>query len=281
MNDHLVNVTREGFRRPTPETWPPGLALKQSEYHTQDYQVLVVDHQTLIWRNHLPEGVSAIIKLYHHRGPISWIREHLFQFRVEREFLALTHLHKNGISCSKPLFWSKGSLPHYGGRFEVLATEEIPNAVSLFDHLNTNAVDKGIKLLLEECGLLVRNMHSCGVYHGAMYSRNILLGGNDREKPQAFIIDTPKAVVYPFDLVGTNLAKIDLMNLCRTLIDHGAVQSMAWVLDGYGLHGHPRTVLIEQLQNFRPTRHTRNLHRAYSGLIKFGLIRLNTRKLSV
>jgi tRNA A-37 threonylcarbamoyl transferase component Bud32 len=276
MHSVFKLITRNGFQPPQPETWPPALGLMHSEYTAQDYQVLAVDNEALIWRKRLADNTAAIIKLYHHRGAISWVREHLFQFRVEREFLTLNHLHHNGIACSKPLFWTKGKLPHYGGRFEALATEEIPNAVSLLEYINTPVVDREFQTMLVECGILVRKMHACGVYHGALYSRNILIGGLDRITPHAYIIDTPKAIVYPFDLTATRLAEIDLMNLCCTLVDQGPLQGFEWFLDGYGIIESARTSLIGHLSGYKPTRHTRNLHRAYSGLIK-----LTTRKPSV
>jgi len=276
MHSVFKLTARKGFQPPQPETWPPALVLMHPEYAAQDYQVLAVDHQALIWRKRFADNTAAIIKLYHHRGAISWIREHLFHFRVEREFMTLNHLHLNGISCSKPLFWTKGKLPHYGGRFEALATEEIPNAVSLFEYINAPAIEHELQTLLVECGILVRKMHACGVYHGALFSRNILLGGVDRITPHAYIIDTPQAVVYPFDITGTRLAEIDLMNLCCTLIGHGAAQGFEWFLDGYGIIDSARSNFIGHLHGYNPTRHTRNLHRAYSGMMK-----LTARKPSV
>jgi len=260
--------TRIGYAEANTEKWPPNLTLNKDQHDGQDYQILACDRQTLIWRTRPPHTPMAIYKLYHHRGAVSWVREHLAQFRVEREFHALAYLYKNGISCSKPLLWMKGKKAEYGGRFEVLVTEEIANAVSLYEYLKSPPY-QGLQALLEACGHLVRQMHSKGVYHGALYTRNLLLGSDEEGHVTPYIIDMPKTVIYPFDIKDRTPGVIDLMNLTRTLQESKATEVCQWFLRAYGLPDSAISAFITKVTDFNPGKHTRNYHRAYTGLLKF------------
>jgi hypothetical protein len=83
-----------------------------------NYCVVSMSKDTFIWKGCLDDGTAAVFKLYYGRGPISWLREHLFRFRVQREYDTLTHLFEKGVPCNRLVYWSKGTSSNYGNRHE-------------------------------------------------------------------------------------------------------------------------------------------------------------------
>ena len=78
-----------------------------------------------------------------------------------------------GVPCTTPLFWTFGYCKEYGF-YEILHTRQIPNTISLKTLLSLETpTDESIDLgpLFQ----LVYNMHRCGVYHGALSTKNILI----------------------------------------------------------------------------------------------------------
>lgn len=165
---------RVGFY-PKVSRWPNSINEDELILSTSDYEVLSRSSDTLIWRNSkIAAPKQLIYKLYFGRGPISWIRFHLYKFRVQREFEALFYLEQKKVPASRPVAWKKGRNPKLGDRYEVLVTEEIPNAVPFIDLWQDASIKSRQKLqLLHQCMQLISQMHDAGLHHGAMYPRNI------------------------------------------------------------------------------------------------------------
>lgn len=96
------------------------------------------DHKTLLWEQNV-QDVEAVIKVYCHRSFLTRWREKTFQFRVEREFEALSKLYQMNIPASQPLFWGYGNCTQLGC-IEAIAMRKIPNVISLKEFLQK--VDK-------------------------------------------------------------------------------------------------------------------------------------------
>jgi len=220
--------------------------------------LVAADSDTLVWRQDLESGEPAVFKMYRHRGRVSWWRENHSRFRVQREFSALTYLEQRGIPTSAPLFWSFGRCAGYG-RYEMLATREIPGTVPLNDVV---ARDRPEPSRLGELYRIVRMMHDHGFHHGSLMPRNVLVT-QDGSRVWAFhIIDTPKSIVFPYAVAGRRPAWIDLLDLSLELFNELGMESCAPLLADYGFDQDTVERFLARLQRYIPTRHTRNLHRA-------------------
>ena len=203
-----------------------------------------------------------MLKLYYGRGPLNWCREQLFAFRVKREYHALRFLENKGIPCSRPQFWTYGNCPELGGRWETLATVMVPNAVPLHHWL---ATAKRPELLncLQAVFRRIRDMHEAGMHHGALYTRNILL---DNSNLSPYLIDLPRAEIFPGSIIGSRPAWIDLLNFCHQLRPLLAEDELGDLLKSYyGLSHQNSTLFLKRLTNYRPNKHSRNQQRALVG----------------
>jgi hypothetical protein len=221
------------------------------------------DKDSLLWSQHTEDGTRAVFKMYHHRGPVSWWRERRFRFRVQREFDSLTHLEHHGIPCSKPLFWSFGRSANHG-RYEVLATREIPVAVPLV-RLLASLPPRQQAPDMSSLFQIVRRMHDSGLYHGSLYLRNVLvtrIGSQD----MFHIIDTPKAVVLPYSIVGRRLARTDLSDLTEGVVAYCGPDWTLPLLLHYGMDRSAALDFLSRLRRYRSTKLKRNLQRAESVL---------------
>ncbi len=185
------------------------------------------ERKTVVWRQALPDGTRAVLKLYRHRKPTWLERRGLYTGRAEREFCALVHLDDHRVACSAPLFWARGETAELG-RYELLATREVPGAMDLHDRLK-QGVDKNA---LDLTGLfaLIAALHRSGLQHGALLGRNVLLAGNDY-----FLIDLPRSQRFGRSIEGLGPGLFDL---------HVLVQSLTPFLSDevliHGLAGYPR-----------------------------------------
>ena len=192
-------------------------------------RVLKVERKSVLWRcQHPADGSPVVFKMYRNRGGVSWLREKAFQFRVEREFLALQFLCREGIPCSVPLFWSFGCHPDHG-RWELLCMREIQAAESL-----PEMVARGRKHEIDFAGLfaLVRRMHRAGFHHGRMEPRDVLVALAADGNARLHIIDTPHAMHFGSDISSTAMARVDVREIslwardllgeegCRALLRH-------------------------------------------------------------
>jgi hypothetical protein len=249
-----------GYRSyPLPE-WLGELERSGTSQRDSAYSLICADKDALVWFQRLEDDVRAVVKMYRHRGPISWWREKQFLFRVQREFEALAHLERSGIPCSRPLFWCYGHSADHG-RYEVLATREIVNAVQL-DKFIRSQDDRAGDAALRSVFEAVHRMHGSGLHHGALYPRNILLTENATEKPDVYIIDLPKAISFPYALPGTRMAEIDLLQLSLGVAGELGLDICAPLLKHYGMDEKSVSRFMDRLKRGEPSKLMRNLHRA-------------------
>jgi len=184
-----------------------------------------VDRGTVIFRWQ-PKAADVIVKLYGDMGAFNWLRKQVVGYRARREYRTLARLRDEGIDCGEPMFWATGRSKEHG-LFEVVATREIPDAVTLADELPRLDPEARVDVLGRLFESLAR-MHRAGVWHGVFFVRNVLLG-NDRRVPR--IIDLEKSVCFASDIRGSRMADYDL--LC-------AVTSLFIVIGG----GYARSALV-------------------------------------
>jgi len=211
--------------------------------------VLKHERETLIWRLALPLGEPGIVKMYRRRGVLGRFRGRLLPFRVQREFDALSRLAKDGIPCSLPLLWGWGEAPEHG-HFELLLTREIAGAVSLKQHLAT----PGAPLRSEDWLVLfasLRRMHEGGVYHGALWPKNILLTRAADDTCQFHLIDLARAVCFPGTICGTSMARSDLLSLLYSLGRANAKLDAETMLRGYGYGVPDARTIAAQARRYR------------------------------
>lgn len=222
-------------------------------------RLIASDRNTLIWSG-LGLETPAVIKLYRHRGGISWQREKWFRFRVQREFDALAFLDAQSVPCSKPVFWSYGCDPNFG-RYEILATREIERAVPLQSILQAHPPAIAGPALFAAYGL-VRRMHKSGCHHGLMFGRNILVGRWASHMPDAYVIDAPNAILLPYDITGTQMAWTDLRCLTAGVLKSAGAEACLAPLRNYGLEPEAIEQLVDQVATRRLSKLAKNLFRA-------------------
>lgn len=222
-------------------------------------QLINKNHNTIIYSDHLADNSPVIVKVYYGRDLISTFREKLARFRVQREYDSLSFLKKIGIPTSEPVFWSYGTSKQYG-RFEVLMTKFIPNSSTLI----SLAKEPGNTLHPEALSTLYRTLHTMhekGFYHGALYPRNILLSPDTSGRQNVFIIDTPKAVIFPSNITGSRMAWFDLMDLSHELSPFISPDQLKTALSAYGFDSKQLTRFLRKLSKYKPSKHTRNRQR--------------------
>ena len=203
------NTMKTLFKRPARVgawVWP---------YKIATDKIIKAEAKCLIWSEQLEDAAPAIFKMYYRRGIANFIREKIITFRAQREFRILRHLDRKGIPCSIPLFWTYGYCKEYGF-YEILCTRQIPNTKSLTDFLAPKqTVDKNIDLgpLFQ----MVRNMHKCGVYHGALSTKNILVDARGEAQAKYYIIDLARGWLFPSSISGEKIARHDLLKLVRNI----------------------------------------------------------------
>lgn len=235
---------------PLPEGWPAVLMSPGGN------PVLKQERNVLIWRLELPTGGMSIVKLYRHRNAWNRFRGGFVPFRVQREFKALCVLADGGVPGSVPLLWGHGrAKPH--GWFEILVTREIAGAVNLKQQL----AGRESELRPTDWPPLfdsLRRMHECGVYHGALWPKNILLTRAADGTPQFHVIDLARSVLFPRDVRGTSMARFDVLSLVYSLIQSGADLDAPALLRRYGWTAVEANEIAGQARRYRSSRHLRN-----------------------
>jgi hypothetical protein len=224
---------------------------------------------TLIWRELLADGKQAVVKLYR-RGLAAWCRSLATGFRVQHEFDGLSQLEKLGIPCSIPLFWSHGHFGLYGWG-EILVTEEVVKSQSLKDLLVTR-FKVGRSLDLSPLFADLARMHTVGLHHGMLRTRNILVK-DCPENPVFVFIDMPRFHRFPWDIRGTRMARYDLMSLCQGLLPHFPEDTVLLWLSAYGIPESEKMDLLVQLKRFRSTSFLRRVFGAEFN-IRIGMAQL-------
>jgi len=211
--------------------------------------------KTLIWREVVADGRQAIVKLYQ-RGLVVWWRSLTSSLRVKHEFNGLSLLQKFGIPCSVPLFWCHG---HFGlyGRGEILVTEWVAKSRSLRNLLATRA-EVSRSLDLSPLFADLARMHSVGLHHGFLRTKNILVKDYP-ESPVFVLVDMPRFHHFPRDIRGTRMARYDLMSLCEGLLQHFPKDKVLLWLSAYGMPESEKIDLVVRLKRFRLTKFLRRV----------------------
>jgi hypothetical protein len=212
------------------------------------------EHGTLIWIAKLPDHTAAVVKMYRRRSPLQGASLRLGAFRARREYDALIHLSQHGVPCTEPLFWAHGEASDHG-RFELLATRAIDGALAL-DAWLEHATDAARSQALSTTYRWVRAMHACGVRHGALSFRNVLVVPA-AGAPAVRLIDFARSVQFPFDLIGTRMAWFDLADLTAKVLRRLGAGACAPALAAYGLAPPEAERLTRFASAHRPTRHLR------------------------
>ena len=214
--------------------------------------------QTRVWHAALPSGAAVVVKTYRRRSLLDFTRESLTRYRAQREFDALRFLVAAGVPCSRPVCWACGD-DAADGRFESLVTFEEPDTVGLKAWLRSGAADDR---WIEPVAALVRQGHEAGFYHGALAPRNILLRPANGAGAACLFIDTPKSIVFPRSIVGTRMARHDLMTMLGEVCRVAGDASLAPFLSSYGEPDAAIPALVERIRRYRPNRNTRSRMRA-------------------
>jgi tRNA A-37 threonylcarbamoyl transferase component Bud32 len=195
--------------------WPARAGSFVWPYKIDTDKIIKAEAKCLILSEQLEDATSAIVKMYYRRGIANFIREKIMTFRAQREFRILRHLDRKGIPCSIPLFWTYGYCKEYGF-YEILCTRQIPNTISLAAFLASKSIFiKDIDL--EPLFQTVCNMHRCGVYHGALSTKNILIDATGNAQTKFYIIDLARAWLFPSSIFGKKIAWHDLLKLVRNI----------------------------------------------------------------
>jgi len=212
---------------------PAGSGFPVWPYKIDTDKIIKAEAKCLIWTEHLDDGTSAVIKMYYRRGFANFIRNKIQNSRVEREFRILKYLAGRGVPCTLPLFWTYGYCKEYGF-FEILYTRQIPNTISLRTFFSTEAqTDKNIDL--NPLFQMVYNMHRCGVYHGALSTKNILVDPTSNAQTKFYSIDFARGWLFPGSIIGKQIARFDLLKLVRNIENEIDIGDCKPYLAQYGL----------------------------------------------
>ena len=202
-------------------------------YKMDSDKIIKAEARCLIWTEQLADGTSVVMKMYYRRGLANFIREIILNFRVKREFKILKHMADRGVPCTIPLDWTFGYCKEYGF-YEILHTRQIPNTISLKTLLSSEAIiDKNIDLgpLFQ----LVCSMHRCGVYHGALSTKNILIDPAGNPQLKFYSIDVARGWLFPVSIIGKQIAWFDLIKLVRSIESYLGIGYCQPYLAQYGL----------------------------------------------
>ena len=212
---------------------PAGFGFPVWPYKIDPDKIIKAEAKCLIWTEQLEDGAAAVMKMYYRRGFANFIRGIILNFRVKREFRILKHLASWGVPCTIPLCWTFGYCKKYGF-YEILRTCHIPNTISLKTLLSSKTpTDKSIDLgpLFQ----LVYNMHRCGVYHGALSTKNILIDPTGNAHVKFYSIDFARGWLFPGSIIGKQITWFDLLKLVRPIESHLGIGYCQPYLAQYGL----------------------------------------------
>jgi hypothetical protein len=78
-------------------------------------------------------------------------------------------------------------------------------------------------------------MHRCGVYHGALSTKNILVDAPGKPQAQYYHIDFARGWLFPGSILGQRIAWFDLHKLVRKIESHLGPGTCRPYLAQYGL----------------------------------------------
>ena len=195
--------------------------------------IIKAEANCFICSGQLEDGTSAVMKMYYRLGFANFIRGILLDFRAQREYRILRHLDGCRIPCTIPLSWTYG----YGkevGFYDLLYTRHIPDTISLEAYLSSASIaDQNIDFgpLFQ----LLYNMHRCGVYHGALSTKNILIDATGDAQVKYYSIDLARGWLFPGSILGQRIAWFDIHKLVRKIESHLGPGTCRPYLAQYGL----------------------------------------------
>ena len=213
---------------------PAGSGFPVWPHRINNGNIVKAEAKCFICSEKTDDGSIAVMKMYYQRGFANFIREKIILFRAEREYRILCHLVRCGVSCSIPLNWTYGYCKEYGF-YEILFTRQIPDTISLREFLSStliinNNIDWGPLFRL------VHHMHSCGVYHGALSTKNILIDFRKGNAcPNFYILDLARGWLFPRSIFGKKIAGFDLLKLVRNIEKEMGIGFCLPYLAQYGL----------------------------------------------
>jgi hypothetical protein len=195
-----------------------------------------LEPDTVVWADRPATGGAGVVyKMYRNRGRFNWLRESAGRFRVEREYNALEFLVQHGLPCSRPRYWTCGILPDHG-HYEILCMDELPRVVALKEEFPAAGAGDCLKGAdYHALSGLIRRMHAAGFFHGRLDLRNILVGADAAGRAAYYIIDTPQAMTFPYDIGGTRMGWADLRHFATAIRRHAGAEACEVVLTHYGL----------------------------------------------
>jgi hypothetical protein len=209
----------------------------------------------VIWRETLPDGTDAAVKLYL-RGFGSWLRSRATAFRARREFEILRCLDAIGVPCASPLFWAHGRFGERGWG-EMLVTRWVPDSRPLTAVVGRGP-DGAMRPDLGPVFSCVARMHDAGLRHGTLLVRNILAQGGPAD-PRFFFIDMPRSHRFPRSIRGTRMARYDLLYFCDSLAPHFGPDDVRRWLTAYMMPESGHAAFLAALAGFRNTSRLRRL----------------------
>lgn len=202
-------------------------------YKMNPEKIIKAEANCLICSEQLENGTSAVMKMYYRRGFVNFIRGIILNFRAQREYRILRHMANCGIPCSIPLSWTYGYSKAYGF-YDILYTRQIPDTISLNTFLSSAAIsDQNIDF--GPLFKLLYNMHQCGVYHGALSTKNILFDAAGDAQVKFYSIDLARGWLFPGSILGKRIAWFDILKLVRNIESHLGMGSCRPYLAQYGL----------------------------------------------
>jgi tRNA A-37 threonylcarbamoyl transferase component Bud32 len=150
----------------------------------------VKENSARIVRRVAAPGGALYLKFFRDRGPLAAIRR-LVADRSSREFEALDHLRKSGVSAAEPV-----ACGVHEGRSFVL-TREVAGARILKD-LAPSLDRAGRSAMVRELGRFVRSVHDAGVRDDDLHLGNILVTG-EAAAPRLTLIDVHRASLGAVD----------------------------------------------------------------------------------
>jgi hypothetical protein len=235
--------------------WPEAAHTVGAAPRPEEGVLLKVESTTLVWSQRAADGAAEVVKMYFHRGAWTAMRGAFMRCRTEREHRALVHLLAHGVPGCEPRSWGRGFSRRFGF-YEVLATTEIAGAVTLAEVLRR---DGGGLLSLDLAPMfrVVRGMHDSGLFHGMLFPRNMLVAGPAGAE-QFYVIDAPRSVLFPGSIVGTAMAREDLLALAsRLLARPGGCEEVR----AYGLSDGERHRLGERARRYSSSKVRRQARR--------------------
>jgi tRNA A-37 threonylcarbamoyl transferase component Bud32 len=196
-------------------------------------KIIKAESHCLIVNEQWADGSAVVMKMYYRRGLANFIRGIILNFRAQREYRISRHLADCGVPCGVPVFWTYGYCREHGF-YDILYTRRIPDTLSLAAFLSSaSQTDQTIDLgpLFQ----LLCDMHQCGVYHGALSTKNILVDATDDAQVKFYVIDLARGWLFPDSILGQRIAWFDILKLVRKIESHLGSGHCQPLLERYGL----------------------------------------------